>query len=69
MKKQRNPRAPRSPRLTYIIEEKEGRFYVWHLQYAPVQTIFDITHTREEAEQAIKDHKEGKHSTQWKPPE
>ena len=54
-------------KLTYHIEESNGRFYVYCLQVAPVNTLFEIAHTREEAEQAIKDHKTGKHSTQWRP--
>jgi hypothetical protein len=53
-------------RRTYYIEEKDGRYYVYYLQYAPVQTLFEVAHTRDEAEQAIKDHKDGKHSTQEK---
>jgi len=48
----------------YYVEEKDGRYYVYYLQVAPVKTLFDIARTREHAEQAIKDHKEGKHSTQ-----
>lgn len=53
-------------KLIYHIEEKDGRFYVRYFQVAPVDTLFDVTHTREEAEQAIKDHMLGKHGTQWK---
>ncbi len=51
----------------YYIREERGRFYVYRLEYAPVETLFDIKQTREEAEQAIKDHKAGKHSTQYEP--
>jgi hypothetical protein len=50
----------------YHIEEKEGHHYVYYLQYTPVETLFDVTKTREQAEQAIKDHKDGKHPTQAK---
>ena len=53
-----------TPKKTYYIEEKDGRCYVYYLTLAPVETLFDITHTRDKAEQAIKDHKAGKHSTQ-----
>jgi hypothetical protein len=54
--------------LTYDVEEKEnGRYYVHYVKLAVVKSLFDITDTREEAEQAIKDHKAGKHSTQWEP--
>ena len=52
---------------TYYIEEKDGRYYVYYLQFAPVQTLFDVSRTREQAEQAVKDHKAGKHSTQYVP--
>jgi hypothetical protein len=49
----------------YYIREENGRYYVYRLQYAPVETLFEIAHTREEAEKAIRDHKAGKHSTQY----
>jgi hypothetical protein len=54
-------------KLIYNIEEKDGRYYVYYLQIAPVNTLFEVARTREQAEQAIKDHKEGRHSTQEKP--
>jgi hypothetical protein len=53
--------------LTYYIEEKDGRYYVYYLQVAPVETLFDVARTREQAEQAIKDHEAGKHATQYRP--
>ncbi len=53
---------------TYLIEpQANGRFYVYYLTFAPVQTLFDIKSTREEAEQAVQEHKAGKHSTQYNP--
>ena len=55
-----------APKRVYYIEEKDGRYYVYYLQYAPVETLFDVSRTREQAEQAIKDHKDGKHATQEK---
>jgi len=57
----------RPEELIYHIEEKDSRFYVYYLRFAPVDTLFDVSHTREEAEQAIRDHKAGKHATQWMP--
>ncbi len=51
-------------RRTYFIEEKDNRFYVYYLEISPVQTLFDVSRSREDAEQAIVDHKAGKHSTQ-----
>lgn len=51
-------------KLVYYFEEKGGRYYVYYLQVAPVTTLFEVAKTREQAEQAIKDHKDGKHSTQ-----
>lgn len=56
-----------APKRTYYIEEEEGRYYVYYLYVAPTRTLFEIARTREDAEQAIQDHKNGKHSTQWEP--
>ena len=50
--------------VTYYSAEKDGRFYVYYLQVAPIETLFEIVSTQEQAEQAIEDHKSGKHSTQ-----
>ena len=61
------PTENSTPRLTYYVEEKDGRCYVYYLQVAPVETLFDVVRTREQAEQAIKDHKDGKHPTQYQP--
>ena len=61
------PKPTKPKRLTYQIREEYGRYYVVYLRYAPVETIFDVTHTLEEAEKAIEDHKQGKHGTQWNP--
>lgn len=52
---------------TYYIEEKNGRFYVYYLEFAPVETLFDVKPTQAEAEQAVEDHKAGKHPTQYRP--
>ena len=60
--------ASKTPKPVYYIREESGRFYVYYLQWAPVETLFDIAHTRAYAEQAIRDHKAGKHPTQWKKP-
>jgi len=53
----------------YWIEEKNNIFYVyyWKSNQGIVITLFHTAHTYEEAEQAIKDHKEKKHPTQWEP--
>lgn len=59
-------RKPKQNRV-YVIREEGGRFYVLYLTVAPVETIFDVKLTREEAEKSIKDHKAGKHGTQWTP--
>jgi hypothetical protein len=52
------------PQKIYYVREERGRYYVYCLQYAPVETLFHIAISREDAEQAIRDHKEGKHNTQ-----
>ena len=52
---------------TYYIREENGRFYVYCLTISPVENLFDIKSTREDAEQAIQEHKDGKHDTQYKP--
>ena len=49
---------------TYYFEETDGRYYVYYVQIAPVQTLFDVLRTREQVAQAIQDHKDGKHETQ-----
>jgi hypothetical protein len=54
-------------RKMYFIEEDGKHFYVFYVQLGPVKTLFDVKSTREEAEQAIREHKEGRHPTQWKP--
>jgi len=60
-------RKPRKARkLTYYIEAKRGRFYIHYVQLAPVDTIFGIAWTREEAEKEIEEHKAGTHPTQYK---
>ena len=50
--------------LAYFIREENKRFYVYYFQVAPVETLFDIKSTYEEAEQAVTEHKKGRHSTQ-----
>ncbi len=57
-------KGSKPPKRTYYIREESGRFYVYYLVIAPVETLFEVARTREEAEKAIKDHKDGKHSTQ-----
>jgi len=58
-----------APERAYYVREEGGRYYIYYLEFSPVETLFDIKHTREEAAQAIKEHKDGKHDTQWKPEE
>ena len=50
---------------TYYIEEKDGLFYAYYTRVMPVETLFDVSRTREQAEQAIEDHKAGTNSTQY----
>ena len=52
---------------TYYIREENGRYYVYYLTFSPVETLFDVKHTREDAAQAIQEHKDGKHDTQYRP--
>ena len=52
-------------KLTYYIEEKDGRFYAYYMRVVPVETLFDVSSTLEQAKQAIEDHKANKHSTQY----
>lgn len=58
------PHKLQAPEPVYYFVVTNGRYYVYCLQFAPVETLFDIKPTQEEAEQAIKDYKEGKHPTQ-----
>lgn len=69
MSKPKKIKTLRKPQMVYHIQEEHGRFYVYYFQVAPVDTLFDIVNTREEAEQAIEQHKVGKHSTQAWPDE
>jgi len=52
----------------YFIEEKRERFYVYYLgDCGPMKTLFDVSKTREDAEKAIAEHRQGEHATQWEP--
>lgn len=54
--------------IYYISEEEPGHFYVYRLQYATVETLFDVAYSRADAEKAIEEHKAGTHPTQYEPP-
>lgn len=62
MKLKREP-----PKKIYFYDLDHGRYYVYYVQYGPIKTLFDVVATEELAKQAIKDHKAGRHSTQWVP--
>jgi hypothetical protein len=64
VKKQTKPKQ-----LSYYIKEEDGHYYVYHVHFGPVFTMFDVVKTSEQAKQAIRDHKQGKHATQWRPEE
>ena len=67
----------RRPIETEKSRHQSGKLHQYVFEVAPqatkpqikeaVETLFDVSSTLEQAKQAVKDHKTGKHSTQYVP--